>query len=123
MPPAQGESSRSVPRPSLSISCAASSKETSVKTAIEQSGRPSSERQHLPDALAGGAARVVAAFGGQLARAVADDDLVARRAVLRMDRRLDELAAHAQLLDHRPAVVDDGALHHRLPRLVGCGKV
>src|SRR5947207_8086069 len=116
MPPAQGESSRSVPRPSPSISCAASSKETSVKTDIERSGAGSrrSKRQDLPDALAGGAARAVAAIGGELARAVADDDVVARRAVLRMDRRLDELAAHAQLHDHRPAVVDEGALDHRL---------
>src|SRR3954469_1881380 len=108
MPPAQGESSRRGPMPSESISCAASSNETSVKTAIEsQEPARRSEREDVPDALAGGAARVVAAFHRKLARTVADDDVVGRRAVLRMDRDLHELAPHPKLLDHRPAVVDD----------------
>src|SRR5580765_2552652 len=106
--------------PSPSISRAASSKKTSVKTAIEKGGRPrASERQDVPDALAGGAARIVPAFGGQLARPVADDDLVVGRAVLGMHRRLDQLAAHPQLLDDRAAVVDDRALDHRLLRIPG----
>src|SRR5689334_19858836 len=113
--------SRRAPMPSPSISCAASSNETSVKTAIASLAGGGSEREDLPDPLAGGAARIVPAFGGELARAVADDDLVGGSAVLGMDRHLDQLAAHPQLLDHRPAVVDDGALDHRLAFLVGRG--
>src|ERR1017187_3354802 len=90
MPPAQGCRSRNAPIASPSIRRAASSNETSVKTAIEKRKGGRSEMEDVPDALAGGAARGVHA-GRKVARAVAGDDLVAGRAVLRGDGHLLQL--------------------------------
>src|ERR1035438_4175982 len=113
MPPAHGRSSRSEPIASPSIRRAASSNETSVKTAIAKRKGGRSEMEDVPDALAGGAARGVHT-GRKVTRAVAGDDLVARRTVLRGDGHLLQLAAHAQLLDVVALVVDHRALDEGL---------
>src|SRR5438045_9533160 len=72
MPAAMPSSVRSLPMPSRDTSAAASSKETSVKTAIERG----SEAQDVPDPLAGRAAARPRAVR-HVARSVGRDDLVA----------------------------------------------
>src|ERR1019366_7609614 len=122
MPPAHGVRSRNSPIASPSISRAAASNETSVKTAIEKRKGGRSEMEDVPDALAGGAARGVHA-GRKVARTVAGDDLVAGGAVPGGDRHLLQLAAHAQLLDVVALVVDHRALDEGLVgRLVVGGR-
>src|SRR5450432_51551 len=109
MPPAQASSWRSSPMPSPSIRRAASSKETSVKTAIEKEVGGRSEPEDVPDALADRAPRRLHALG-KFVLAAADDDLVAGCAALGIDRHLLQLAAHPQLFDVGTTVLDDGAL-------------
>src|SRR5450755_153104 len=111
MPPAQGSSLRRAPIASPSIRRAASTNETSVKTAIEK-GRALAgflEAKHVPHAFARRAARRDRSLR-EVARAVAGEDFVARHVSLRSDRHLLQLAANPQLLDAGATVVDDGAL-------------
>src|SRR3989442_8717975 len=103
MPDVMPSSVLSSPMFRRETSAAASSNETSVKTAM------GSERQHVPDALAGGAAGRAGAVG-QVARTVAGDDLVALLgADLGRDGDALDLSAHPQLLDARAFVFDDRA--------------
>src|SRR2546423_10569036 len=119
MPAAMPSSVLSSPMPSRDTSAAASSKETSVKTAIARG----SEAQDVPDPLAGRAAARPRAVR-HVARPVGRDDLVALLdRTLRRDGDALHLPAHPQLVDPRPVVLDHGVLHVRLRPYPGRGRI
>src|SRR5689334_9998306 len=107
MPAVMPRISRSSPRASRETRARASSKATSVKTAMR------SEREHVPQPLAGHA---VARGGGGVARGVGGNHLVGGRALaaiglLRLHDDALGLAAHAQLLDAGAVVLDHRFFH------------
>src|SRR5437764_6657577 len=106
MPAVMPVSAVSSPMPSRDTSRAASSNETSVKTAIAER----SESDHAPDPLA----RCTAARPGavrHVAGTIGGNDLVdLRDRPLGRDADALRLAAHAKLLDAGAVVLDDQQL-------------
>src|SRR2546423_9998998 len=98
----------------------ASSKETSVKTAIGTG----SEGEHVPHALAGGASRGLR-VERHVASATGRKDLVrlGDRTLLRRDADALRLAAHPQLLDAHAVVLGHDALDAGLRLSTGGGRV
>src|SRR5688572_19157130 len=102
MPAVMPVSVVSCPMPSRDTSAAASSNETSVKTAIDEAG---SEGEDAPDPLAGDAALRVGAVG-VVASGVGGNDLVALHAPFGLNADALRLAAHLQFLDAGAIVFD-----------------
>src|SRR5262245_59300423 len=103
MPDAIGASATRRPAPTRSASARASSKPTSVKTAIAARRGPRSEGKQVPDALADGAAVALR----RIACAALGHDLVAgQRALFLRHRQALRFAAHAQLVDTDVVVLD-----------------